>query len=92
MDSVDVGFCGSFMAMLSQLQLYIIKIMTFHHKNAEKSSHKIPSTINQRNATLFDLRIFWWSKSGLDYGDREEGGAEGEGKCFLNCQMKRAEA
>ena len=34
---------------------------------------------------IFYLKLFWWSKSGLDYGDREE--AAEAGTHFLNCQI-----
>ena len=34
----------------------------------------------------FDLRLFCWSKIGLDYG--YGGGGAAAGQCFLNCQIE----
>ena len=36
--------------------------------------------------TFSNLRHFWWSKGGVQNGDREEVGV-GVGKLFLNCQI-----
>ncbi len=35
----------------------------------------------------FYLRLFCWSKSGLDYGNGGGGEGRGGGKGFFNCQI-----